>query len=103
MGAFVDFLTGRSNKLLRDILTASAVTVFACVGAVTIVQTATEHLRVGRQPMPPRLEANRLPTNGGSTSVTTITRSVLDEPVMTGSITGGRSVIIDPCTGREKK
>ena len=100
MSAIVDFIAGRSNKLLRDILTASAVTVFACVGAVTVVQTATEHLRVGRQPLPPRLEANRAPGGG---SITTITRSVLDEPVMTGSITGGRSVILDPCTGREKK
>jgi len=100
MSAIVDFIAGRSNKLLRDILTASAVTVLACLGAVTVVQTATDHLRAGRQPLPPKLEANRGPGSGGG--ITTITRSVLDEPVMTDSITG-RVISLDPCTGREKK
>jgi hypothetical protein len=99
MSAIIDFVSGRSNKLLRDILAASAVTVLACVGAVTIVQTATDRMLVARQPLPPRLEANRLPSNG---PITTVTRSVLDDPVITGS-TIGRNVTLDPCTGREKK
>ena len=99
MSAILDFVSGRSNKLLRDILAASAVTALACVGAVTIVQTATDRMLVARQPLPPRLEANRAPANG---PITSVTRSVLDDPVITGS-TLGRNVVLDPCTGREKK
>jgi hypothetical protein len=32
----------------------------------------------------------------------TVIRSVLDEPVVTGSISNARSIILDPCTGTEK-
>ncbi len=99
MSAILDFVSGRSNKLLRDILAASFVTVLACVGAVTVVQTATDRLMVARQPLPPRLEANRTPNNA---PIVTVTRSVLDDPIITGSATG-RNLVLDPCTGREKK
>ncbi len=99
MGFILDFVSGRSNKLLRDILAASAVTLLACVGAVSLVQSATDRILVARQPLPPRLEANRTPSAG---PIVTVTRSVLDDPIITGSATG-RTVVLDPCTGREKK
>jgi len=93
-----DFLAGRSNKLLRDMLAASAAVALCCVGTATMIRAAAENFRAARQPMPARLEANRPPSSG---AVVTVTRSVLDDPIVTGSISG-RPIVLDPCTGKTK-
>jgi hypothetical protein len=99
MNPLVDFLAGRTNKLLRDLLGASLLVALGCVGAVGFIRSAADSYRMALQPMPPRLEAGRA---SGEGRITTVTRSVLDDPVFTGS-TGGRSVVLDPCTGTEKR
>ena len=99
MTAIVDFLAGRTNKLLRDLLAASLLVAVGCVGAVGFIRSAADSYRVALQPLPPRLEAGRATGEG---RITTVTRSVLDDPVFTGS-TGGRPVVLDPCTGAEKR
>ncbi len=100
MGGITDFIAGRSNKLLRDMLIASGLITAMCLVAVVSIGHVVESIKVARQPLPPRLQTvQNAPQNG---QIITITRSVLDDPVLTGSI-GGRPVILDPCTGREKK
>lgn len=100
MRAFIDFLAGRSNRLLRDTLAASAVVAVVAVTAVSSIRAAVDSFVVARQPLPSRLEAGR--TGGGNGPVVTITRSVLDDPVLTGAVSG-RPIVLDPCTGKEKK
>jgi hypothetical protein len=92
-----DFLAGRTHKLARDFLGASFVIVLMCFGAVSILNMTLTTLRTAtRQPLPPMAAQNApsLPQ--------TIVRSVLDDNVTTASI-GGRTIILDPCTGKEKK
>jgi hypothetical protein len=92
-----DFLAGRTNKLARDFLGASVVIIGLCVGAVSVLQSLLDTLRTeGRQAMPSRIAQN------GPVQTQTIVRSVLDDNVTTASI-GGRTIILDPCTGKEKK
>lgn len=96
MQTILDFFAGRGNKLLRDMLAASAMAAFCCVAVVATIRTAAEGLRFARDPLPARIQAAQ---PGGSY---TVTRSVLDDQVLTGSV-GGRPIVLDPCTGREKK
>jgi hypothetical protein len=49
-----------------------------------------------RQPLPARLAQNT------PTTTTTVVRSVLDDNLTTASVSG-RAIILDPCTGQEKK
>ncbi len=100
MGAITDFIMGRSNKLLRDMLIASGLITTTCLVAVISIGHIVESIKVARQPLPPRLQTVQNPSQNGQ--IVTITRSVLDDPVLTGSI-GGRPIVLDPCTGKEKK
>jgi Flp pilus assembly protein protease CpaA len=100
MTGIVDFITGRSNKLLRDILIASFFVAGLCMVALLSINKAVETIRVARQPLPSRIQSTQSQQATGQ--ITTITRSVLDDPVLTGSISG-RPIILDPCTGKEKK
>jgi putative intracellular protease/amidase len=99
MRGIVDFLAGRSNKLLRDFMGAGlAITAF-CFGALLLVNTGLEQLRETRGliSLPPKISrsADIVPNE-----VRTVTRSVLDDNLTTGST---RPIILDPCTGKEKK
>jgi hypothetical protein len=100
MRAVIDFLMGRSNRLLRDMLMTSSVVAVLCVMVATFISATMETIRTTRQPLPPRIQAAG-PTVPSS-QVTTITRSVLDDPIVTGSVIG-RTIVLDPCTGKEKK
>ena len=99
MRSVIEFLAGRNNKLLRDMLGASAVVALVCVAAVGAIRSTVDSFVAARQSLPSRLDASR---SGGNGPIITITRSVLDEPVFTGSVSG-KSVVLDPCTGKEKK
>jgi hypothetical protein len=100
MDGITDFIMGRSNKLLRDMLIASFFVVGLCLVALLSINKAVETIRVARQPLPSKIQTvQNQPSNG---QITTITRSVLDDPILTGSI-AGRPLVLDPCTGKEKK
>jgi len=86
MLGFIDFLAGRSNKLLRDMLGASALVVIVGAATVVSIRTAVETYRVARQPLPARVETARAPSSDGP--IVVITRSVLDDPILTGSLPG---------------
>ena len=100
MAALIDFLAGRTNKLLRDVLAAFAFVAFLCVTAMTYIDATVATFTASRQPLPRQLAAGQGASGNGP--VTTIVRSVLDDPALTGSI-GGRRIVFDPCTGKEKK
>jgi hypothetical protein len=100
MDGIIDFITGRSNKLLRDMLIASFFVVGLCLVALLSINKAVETIRVARQPLPTKTQIAQNQLSNGQ--ITTITRSVLDDPILTGSISG-RPIILDPCTGKEKK
>ena len=100
MDGIIDFIAGRSNKLLRDVLIASFFVVGLCLVALLSISKAVETIRVARQPLPSRIQTTQSQQPTGQ--ITTITRSVLDDPVLTGSISG-RPIVLDPCTGKEKK
>jgi hypothetical protein len=100
MDGITDFITGRSNKLLRDMLIASFFVVGLCLVALLSINKAVETIRVARQPLPSKIQTVQNQQSSGQ--ITTITRSVLDDPILTGSISG-RPIILDPCTGKEKK
>jgi hypothetical protein len=100
MDGIVDFITGRSNKLLRDMLIASFFMIGLCLVALLSINKAVETIRVARQPLPSRVQTVQNQQSTGQ--ITTITRSVLDDPILTGSVSG-RPIILDPCTGKEKK
>jgi hypothetical protein len=92
-----DFIAGRSHKLARDFLGAGFAIVLMCFGAVSLLNSALDTVRsAGRQPLPPRVAQN------APVQTQTIVRSVLDDNLTTASI-GGRTIILDPCTGQEKK
>jgi hypothetical protein len=99
MGAIIDFIAGRSNKLLRDMLLSSALVAVVCVGAMSALSGALGTMKLARQPLPQKVQTAQ---NAGSGQTTTIVRSILDDAVLTGSV-GGRTIILDPCTGKEKK
>jgi hypothetical protein len=97
MGFIGDFLAGRTHKLARDFLFTGFVILTLCFGAVSILSSMMQDMRMAsRQPLPSRVAQNAPATT------TTIVRSVLDDNPTTASI-GGRSIILDPCTGQEKK
>ncbi len=100
MDGVIDFIKGRSNKLLRDMLIASFFVVGLCMVAMLSINRAVETIRIARQPLPSKIQTAQNQQSNGQ--ITTITRSVLDDPILTGSISG-RPIILDPCTGREKK
>jgi hypothetical protein len=100
MDRIFDFITGRSNKLLRDVIIASLFVFGLCLVALLSINKAVETIRVARQALPSKIQAAQSQQSTGQ--ITTITRSVLDDPVLTGSISG-RPIILDPCTGKEKK
>jgi hypothetical protein len=100
MDAIIDFISGRSNKLARDMLIASFFVVGLCLVALLSINKAVETIRVARQPLPSKIQTAQNQQSAGQ--ITTITRSVLDDPVLTGSISG-RPIVLDPCTGKEKK
>jgi Flp pilus assembly protein protease CpaA len=100
MDAIIGFITGRSNKLLRDILITSFFVVGLCMVALLSINKAVETILVARQPLPSKVQTAQNQQSSGQ--ITTITRSVLDDPILTGSISG-RPIVLDPCTGKEKK
>lgn len=96
MSFLSDFLSGRSNKLARDFLGAGIAIILMCFGAVSLLNSALDTMRTaGRQQLPARLAQN------GPVQTQTVVRSVLDDNVTTASI-GGRTIVLDPCTGKEK-
>ncbi len=99
MDSISDFLAGRSNKLARDFLfTSVTICALAMVG-FGVVRHMVNELKVAQsEKLPGRIQSG---ANGTTTNMV-ITRSVLDDVVTTGSI-NGRPLVIDPCTGKEKK
>lgn len=92
-----DIIAGRTHKLARDFLLTGLTIIVISFGAVTVLTRALEEMRVAsRQPLPGRVAAS------GQVTTTTVVRSVLDDNPTTASV-GGRSIILDPCTGKEKK
>jgi hypothetical protein len=92
-----DFIAGRTHKLARDFLLSSLVIVTMSVGAVTLLTRTLDEMRVSsRQPLPQRAATN------GTIVTHEVVRSILDDNPTTASI-GGRSIILDPCTGKEKR
>jgi hypothetical protein len=97
MGFLGDFIAGRTHKLARDFLVSGFVIIGLCFGAVSLLTRTIEEMRVSsRQSVPPRIAAN------GPVMTYETVRSVLDDNPTTASI-GGRSIVLDPCTGKEKK
>ena len=99
MRGIIDFFAGRSNKLLRDFVGASLAIVAFCFGALLLINSALDNLRESRGliSLPPKItKAPDQPSN----EIRTVTRSVLDDNLTTGSV---RPIILDPCTGKEKK
>jgi hypothetical protein len=97
MGFLGDFIAGRTHKLARDFLFSGLVIVGLCMGAISLLTRTLEDMRVtSRQVLPAKV------ASAGSSTTQTLVRSVLDENVTTASL-GGRSIILDPCTGKEKK
>jgi hypothetical protein len=94
-----DFFAGRSNKLARDFLfTSVTIGALAMVG-FGVVRHMMNELKVAQsEKLPARIQTG----SNAPTKNIVITRSVLDEVVTTGSI-NGRPLVIDPCTGKEKK
>jgi hypothetical protein len=91
-----DFIAGRTHKLARDFLFTGFVILTMCFGAVSLLSSAMQEMRMAsRQPLPPRV------AQGGPVTTTTVVRSVLDDNPTTASI-GGRTIVLDPCTGKEK-
>jgi hypothetical protein len=100
MKNIIDFMMGRSNKIARDFAFASLAIVAMSLVAMTYVNHMVDNLRVAqKQQLPTKIQTVQTRGNG---ELTTITRSVLDDPLVTGSITG-RRVTLDPCSGQEKK
>jgi hypothetical protein len=84
MSFIVDFIKGRSYKLVRDMsLFSLAIVVLALVASAAIEQAVRGIQQAANQQTLPPVVAR------GSTGTTTtfVTRSVLDDPLATGSIT----------------
>jgi hypothetical protein len=97
MREIMDFIAGRSNKLLRDLLGTGLIIVALSFGALMMINAGLDQLRENRNSLPPL--ATHAPNQKDDT-IRTVTRSVLDDNITTGSI---RPIILDPCTGKEKK
>jgi putative intracellular protease/amidase len=97
MGFIGDFIAGRTHRLARDFLVTGAVILTLCFGAVSLLSSALQEMRIAsRQALPAQV------TQNGTVQTLTVVRSVLDDNPTTSSI-GGRPIILDPCTGKEKK
>ncbi|MGL4634701.1 MAG: hypothetical protein ACRCWF_01865 [Beijerinckiaceae bacterium] len=94
-----DFLSGKTHKLARDFLFSGAVIAIMCFVAVRYINEMVENVKLAqKQTLPQRVAAAQpRPDN----EIRTITRSVLDDNVVTGSV-ASRRIILDPCTGKEK-
>lgn len=100
MSLFLDFIMGRSNKLARDFAIASIAIVVMSFVAMTYVNHLVGNLQIAqKQNFPTKIQTVQTRSNG---EITTLTRSVLDDPLVTGSISG-RKVTLDPCSTVEKK
>ncbi len=100
MSSISDFVSGKTHKLARDFLFASGAIAVVCFIAVGVINTMVENMKVAqRQALPQRIATGQQRAPG---EITTITRSVLDDNISTGSISG-RPIILDPCTGKEKR
>jgi hypothetical protein len=93
----LDFIAGRSNKLLRDLLGTGLAIVVLSFGALMLINAGLDQLRENRNSLPPKVTYAPLQQDD---TIRTVTRSVLDDNITTGSI---RPIILDPCTGKEKK
>ncbi len=83
MDSFRDFIAGRSNKLLRDFLGTSFVIIALSMGAMMMINLAVESYTIAQsQSLPSRVATGQNRPDG---PVTTITRSVLDDGIVTGS------------------
>jgi hypothetical protein len=86
MSIIGDFVSGRSNKLARDLLAASVVVSGCFVLAGMYLDATTRAFRGLNQQMPDRVAA-QAKQQAPKTESYTITRSVLDDaPNATGSI-----------------
>ena len=85
------------SSLTRDYLVATLVfsilSLFAVQAVTGLIDSTRQNVRVQTA----RVEPAEQPVRNYS-----ITRSVLDDTVMTGSIGQSRPVILDPCTGQVK-
>jgi hypothetical protein len=86
MSIIGDFVSGRSNKLARDLLAACVVVSGCFVMAGMYLDASTRAFRGMNQQIPGRVAAQAQQQNG-KTETYQITRSVLDDPsATTGSI-----------------
>jgi hypothetical protein len=101
MQGLAEFIAGRSNKLLRDFIMAGFAIVAVSMGAFLTISTAVDSLRDSASlvSLPPKITRAQ---DRQEPQLTTITRSVLDDNLTTGSLSY-RPIILDPCTGKEKK
>jgi hypothetical protein len=100
MRNMTDFVTGQGNRLLRDFLAASVAVTAVLAVCLVFLSQMLEPNKNG-QPLPKTIaDAGSARDTGIRT--TTVIRSVLDDPVTTGSIGASRPLILDPCTGAEK-
>lgn len=85
------------SSLARDYLVASMVfailSLFAVHAVTGLIDSTRQNVRVETA----RIEPLEPPVRNYQ-----VTRSVLDDTVMTGSIGNSRPVILDPCTGQVK-
>lgn len=84
MSFIVDFIKGRSYKLVRDMSLFSLAVAALAIGSAALIERSVRGIQIasGRQALPPTVA--RGPSNGTTTTI--VTRSVLDEPVATGTI-----------------
>jgi hypothetical protein len=84
MSFIVDFIKGRSYKLVRDMSLFSLALAILAIATATVIEHGLRGIQqaANRQTLPPVVAQ-------GSTGTTTtfVTRSVLDDPVATGAIT----------------
>lgn len=96
MGPLSDFISGRSNRAARDFAVAGLVLIALGVGVVHVLATALQ--RAERSELRLAQMARELRDTPRSTVVA---RSVLDDPLVTGSATAGQTrTVIDPCGTR---
>jgi hypothetical protein len=95
-----DFVTGNSNRLLRDFLVASVSLMIAVAIGLVFLSHMLAPLQ-GGQPLPRTVSDSTSRFDTGVRNLNVV-RSVLDDPVVTGSISNSRPIILDPCTGAEK-
>jgi hypothetical protein len=101
MKHMLTFFFSREHRVIRDFTLAGVAMVAIAIGAATALSEGLALLsgREGRlvsarhQPLPPPARVS---------GETTVVRSVLDDPVMTGSV-GSARIVLDPCTGQQRR